>query len=191
MRPGIEQATSLAAAAQVCLRQPMNFTILDWSAIVGYLLITLDPRPLLPPPLRQERGRLLSLRTQRELVAGRHLDGRDHLRRRHSAGRHRPGLLTGHRRQLALVVVPALRDDDRLPLRASVAALRPAHRRAVCRDALLRQARRVSPRISRHLPRPADELPHPRMGDEGHDHDRRHHARPDRPRRARRSACSS
>ena len=137
-----------------------------------------DPRPLLPPPLRQKRRRLLSLRTQRELVARRHLDGRHHLRRRHSPRSDGPRLFAGHRRKLALVVVPALRHDDRLSLRPPVAPFGTAHRRAICRNALCRQAGRFPARLPRHLPRPTDELPDPGLGHQSNDHDRRDHSRP-------------
>src|ERR1700731_4581212 len=61
-----------------------------------------DARSLFPLPLGQERGRLLCLRTQRFLVAGRHVDGGDHICRRHAAGGHRSGLYPGGRRELGV-----------------------------------------------------------------------------------------
>src|SRR6266496_3150414 len=49
------------------------------------------------------------------------------------------------------------------------AALWPADRRAVRRDALLGQAGCVSAGLSSLVPRFVDELPHSRVGDQGHD----------------------
>ena len=151
----------------------MNFTLLDWSAIVGYLAITLVIGAVVSPSLQPQCRRLLRLRPQRELVAGRHVDGRDHLRCRHAAGRHRTGLLARHLRELAVVGLPAVGHDDGLSLCPAVATLRPADRRTVRGDPLLRQARGVPARLSRHLSRAADELRHPRLGDEGDDQYRR------------------
>ena len=81
----------------------MPFTLLDWSAIVGYLAITLV-MGVVSAALGPQRGRLLCLRPQRELVAGRHLGG---------AGLHHLGMASGaadrrghgHRVHLALVLV--------------------------------------------------------------------------------------
>ena len=147
--------------------------------LVGHCRISrhhAHPWPVVSQPLGQEHRRLLRFWTQRELVASRHLDGRHHLRRRHAASRHRPRLHAGHLGQLAVVGFPFLRNDDGLPLRAAVAAVRPAHRCAVCRDSLLRQAGGVSPRLSRHLSRSPHELRHPRMGHQGDDLDHQHYA---------------
>ena len=131
---------------------------------------------MVPAPFQPQRRRLLRLRPQRELVAGRHVDGGHDVCRRHAAGRHRPGLHAGHLRELAVVGPSVLGHDDGVSLRPAVAALRSAHRCAVRRDSLLRQACGLSARLSRHLSWPADELRHPRLGDQSDDQHCRHHA---------------
>ena len=115
-------------------------------------------------PRRKERQRVLPLRPQRPLVAGRHLDGRHHLRRRHAARRHRHGRDGRHRGQLAVVELRRQRHAHRLLLRAPVAALRRHDRHRIRRDPLLRQARRVPARLPRALPRHPHQLHHPRLG---------------------------
>src|SRR5258707_7035468 len=50
------------------------------------------------------------LRTQRPVVARRHLDGRHHVCRGHTARRHGPRREERHRRQLDLVELPDERD---------------------------------------------------------------------------------
>src|SRR5690348_11946945 len=115
-------------------------------------------RPVLSPPLEPQHRRLFRRRTRRDLVARRHFDGGDHFRRRHAARRHRPRLSQWHRRQLALVELAALGDDDRFSLRAPLGALRPAHRRPIRRNALFWQARRVSARLPRDLSGHAHQL---------------------------------
>ena len=148
------------------------------------------PRPVLPPAVGPQHRGLLRLGPQGLVVAGRHVDGGDHVRRRHAARRDRPRLPAGNRRQLAVVELPALRDDDGVPLRAAVAPRGAAHRRRVRRDALRRPAGGVPPRLPRHLPRPADELRDPRLGHQGDDQHHRRHAGRDAAARAASAACS-
>ena len=111
------------------------------------------------------------------MVAGGHVHGRHHLCRRYAAGRHWPCVHPGRCRELAVVGVPAFGHDDGVPLRPSLAPLRPAHGCAVRRDAVLRQACGVPARLPRRLPRPADELPNSRLGDQSDDQHRGDHAR--------------
>ena len=94
------------------------------------------------------------------------------------AGR-RAGLHPRNCRQLAVVGVSAFRNDDGISVRALVAALGTDDRRAVRRNALFRKARGISARLSRGLSRPDDELPDSRLGNQGDDRHRRHHAGPD------------
>src|SRR5881275_2678621 len=115
----------------------MNFTLLDWSAIVAYLGIT--------------------------LFLGLYFCGG------YAARSHRPVLHARRRRQLAVVGVLAIRHDDSFFVCAAVAALRPAHRCAVRRDAVFGQASGISPWISGALSRPSHELPDPRLGHQGDD----------------------
>ncbi len=68
-----------------------------------------------------------------------------------------------------VVVAVPFGDDDRFFLRALLAAFGNLNRRRVCRTALCRKTRRFSPRFSRPLSGGADELPDPRLGDQGND----------------------
>ena len=70
------------------------------------------------------------------MVAGRHVDGRDDLRRRHAAGRDGPRRPLRHRGQLAVVEHGGQRDAHRLRVRAAVAPLRRDDRRRARRAAL-------------------------------------------------------
>ena len=91
----------------------------------GRALLPVEPRHrlLLQVARAVERRRILPLRPQRAVVAGRHLDGRDHLRRRHAAGGHRHGGGQRDRRKLAVVELRLERHADGVLLRAPVAAL--------------------------------------------------------------------
>jgi len=80
-----------------------------------------------------------------------------------------------------LLVVPAFRNDDRVPLRQTLASIRTANRCAIRGDALFRQAGGISTRLSRCLCRIAHELPDSRLGNEGDD---QHRKRSDRRERA-------
>src|SRR5207244_11983925 len=101
----------------------------------------------------KQRG-LLRLRPRRQQVAGSNLDGRNDLCRRYAAGRQRLGVHAGHRRQLAVVEFSALGDDDCLLVRAALAPLGLAHRRAVRRNSLCRPPGGLPPRLSRSVSRP-------------------------------------
>src|SRR5260370_13673442 len=94
--------------------------------------------PLFSSPFGTKHGRLFRLGPRRSVVAGRHFDGRDDLRGRYAAGRDGAGLHARNRRELVVVELSAVGDDDGIPVRAAVAAVGLAYRRAVCRAALLR-----------------------------------------------------
>ena len=136
-------------------------------------LLPFQPRHrlLLQVPRRQKRQRVFPLRTQRALVAGRHIHGGHHLRRRHAAGGHRHGGGGRHRGQLAVVEFHRQRHAHRLLLRPPVAALRRDDRYRIFRNPLLRQTRRFSARLPRALSRHSHQLHHPRLGEPGHGQD--------------------
>src|SRR5437667_177003 len=104
-------------------------------------------------PLHQARealdARLLRLASLDAVVARRNSDGGDDLLRRHAARGDRDGGEERRRRQLALVVDAFLRNVDGVLLRATVAARGGGHRCRADRAALCREARRISPRLSR------------------------------------------
>ena len=118
-----------------------------------------------------QHRRVLPLRPQRLLVAGRDFHGGHHLCRRHAAGRYRPHLQPGHRRQLAVVVVPALRDAHRLLLRPAVAPRPRADGHGVRRAPLLRPARHLPARLSRRVPGLPRQHHHHGLGEPGHGKD--------------------
>ena len=150
----------------------MNFTLLDWSAIVAYLGITL----LLGLYFRRRSGKSVD----DYFVSGRKCPGG------WRAPRWWPPLLPPILLWWSLVW--SIRQgiagnwlwwafllsghDDGVSVRPPVAAFRTAHRRAVRRDALLREAGGFPARLSRHLPRAADELPDSGLGHQGHDQHR-------------------
>ena len=136
----------------------------------GRALLPVQPRRrlLLQVARAVERRRILPLRPQRPVVAGRDLHGRDHLRRRYAAGGHRNGRGQRDRRQLAVVVLRLERHADGVLLRAPVAALGRHDRRRIRRDPLLRKARGLPARIPRIVPGHPDQLHHPRLGQQGH-----------------------
>src|SRR5260370_12233716 len=125
-------------------------------------------RLVLPRPLRQKHRRLFRVGPKRFVVARGNLHGRDDLRGGYATGGYRTRVRERSCGELAVVEFSAIGNDDRLPLRAPVAPLRAYPRRAIRRDALPRQARRVLARFPRRVSRPADELPHPWLGHEGH-----------------------
>ena len=133
-------------------------------------------RALLPRAFREEHRRLFCFRPQRVVVAGGNEHGGDDVRCGHAAGGHGTRLQAGDCGQLALVVLPSLRHDDGVSLRALVAAVRAAHGRATRRNPLFRQARGFSAGLSRAVPGSADELPDSRLGDQGNDRHRLHDA---------------
>src|SRR5712692_3606565 len=106
---------------------------------------------LFSSPFGTEYGRLFRFGPRRDLVAGRHFDGCDDLRGRYAAGRDGSCLHARNRRELVVVELSAVGDDDRIPVRAAVAAVGLAYRRAVCRVALRGKTGGVSPRVSRHI----------------------------------------
>ena len=132
-------------------------------------------RLVFPAKRGEEHGELFRVGAHRFLVAGGNVDGCHHVRRGHTSAGRGTRLHARNRGQLAVVGVPAVWNDDGVPVRAAVAAIRLDDRRAVCRDALRRKARRVLARVSRDLSRPADELPDPGLGHQGDDWDCFHH----------------
>ncbi len=71
-------------------------------------------------------------------------------------------------------------NDDGVFIRAIVAALGITHRRAICRNALRWKTCRISAWIPCRISWSANELPDPRLGDEGDDQHRQRHAWPER-----------
>ena len=57
----------------------MNLSLLDWTVIAAYFLFNLGIGHLLRAQSDRQHQRVLSVRTQRALVARRHFDGRDDL----------------------------------------------------------------------------------------------------------------
>ena len=92
----------------------MSFTLLDWSAIICYLAITLN-RYLLSSKFRQEFRRLLRIRTKSVVVVGRHFYGGYNLCSRHTSPCRWPGLHARNCGELDLVGLFAVRDDDCVP----------------------------------------------------------------------------
>ena len=126
----------------------MKLTFIDWSIVAAYFLFNLAIGFYYKARAGQNIERVLPLRTQRSLVAGRHLHGRDHFRRGYAAGGHRHGGPERHRGQLAVVELRGQRDADGLLLLAAVAALRRDDRCRVCRDPLLPASRPPSCAVS-------------------------------------------
>ena len=131
----------------------MTLTARLGRSIAAYFVVSAADRPVLLGARRQQRQRVLPLRPQPAVVARRHVDGRDDVRRRHAAGRRRPRRAQRHRRQLDLVERGVRRHADRVLLRAAVAARRHHDRRRVRRAALHRPARGVPARLPRALSR--------------------------------------
>src|SRR5208283_4899659 len=137
----------------------MTFTLLDWSAIIAYLLITL----LLGLYFRRSAGRssedyFVSGRTVSWWLAGTSM------------------VATTFAADTPLLVAGLVYTQG-VSVRASLASFWPDDRRAIRRNALFGQARRVSARLSRHLSGRLNELPDPRLGDESDDQHRGHYAR--------------
>ena len=118
---------------------------------------------------RASRGveRVLPVGPQPAVVARRHVDGGDHLRRRHAAGGRRPRGARRHRRQLDLVERRDRQHADGVLLRAALAARRHPDRRRVRRAALRRPPRRAPARLSRALSRAPDQLRDHGLGQPG------------------------
>ena len=68
----------------------MTLTLLDWLVIAAYFALNLAIGLYYARRARGSTARVLSLGPRRPLVAGRHVDGRHDLCRRHAAARHRP-----------------------------------------------------------------------------------------------------
>ena len=152
----------------------MNFTVLDWAAIVAYLGITL----FLGLYFRSRSGKSVD----DYFVSGRNvswwLAGTSMVATTFAADT--PLLVTGLVYTQGIAgnwlwwCFPAFGNDDCVSVCPPMAALRPAYRRAVCRDALLRKAGCFPARLPRCLSWPADELPDSGLGYQGHDQYRRH-----------------
>src|SRR2546422_1080483 len=81
-------------------------------------------RPVLQEPRQPKHGGVLSVREKRAVVAGRHVDGGDHVRCGHAARRDRPGGAQRDRGELAVVESAREWDADGVLLRPPV-AVRP------------------------------------------------------------------
>ena len=102
----------------------MAFTLLDWCAILGYLAITL----LLGLYFRRRSGNTTEdyfvSGTKCVVVARGNVNGGDHLCRGYAIACCGARLHAGHCRELAVVGISAVRNDDRVFIRAIVEAFR-------------------------------------------------------------------
>ena len=106
------------------------------------------------------------------MVAGGNIHGRDYFCGRYPFGGDGSRVQPGRCWELAVVVLFAFWHDDGFSIRAFVAPFWAVDRCPVRRDALLRQTRCLSARLSRHLPGIADELLNPGLGHKGNDQHR-------------------
>ena len=136
----------------------MILTTLDWITHRGVLRRVGGDRAVVLGARRAQRQRILSHRPQPAVVAGRHVDGGDDVRRRHAARGRRSRRPERHRRQLDLVERRVRQHADGVLLRAPVAPRRHSHRRRVRRAPLRGPAGGDSARLPRDLPGPADQL---------------------------------
>ena len=118
----------------------MTLALSDWLIVALYFIVSAGHRPDLHPPGQRVVGRVFRRRACAPLVAGRDLDGRDHLRRGYAARRRGAGLQVRGGRQLALVERRDLGNPDRVLLRPALAARRRPHRSRIRRDPLWREA---------------------------------------------------
>jgi len=136
-------------------------------------------RTLLPARIGKKHGGLFCIRATRLVVACGYIDGCDYVRRRYATCRCGPRVYARNCRKLDLVGVSVVGNDDSVLVRAALATIGIDDGRAIRGNALLREASCVLAWISRSLPRPDDELPDPRLGDEGNDKYRVDDARSD------------
>src|ERR1700676_1307335 len=125
-------------AAVNCERGPLNLAT-DLSRL-GRNCRLLADHPgawiIFPEKIGCEYRGLFRIGPRGELVAGGHVHGGDDVCRGHAAGGGRISVHAGRGGELAVVEFSAVRDDDGIFVRATVAAFWIDYRRAVCGDAL-------------------------------------------------------
>ena len=146
----------------------VKLTIIDWSIVAAYFAFNLAIGFYYKIPRRAEHRRIFSLRPQRAVVAGRHLHGGDHFRRRYAAG--------GHRAWWRATGSPATGCGGTSCSSGMLTVFfyaRLWRRSGVMTDVefaeirYCRQARRVPARIPRALPGRPDQLHHSGLGESG------------------------
>ena len=81
----------------------MKLTALDWAIVAAYFLFNLAVGFYYKARAGKNTGEFFLGGRNVPVVAGGHIDGGDHVRRRHAAGRNGHGRAERNRRQLALV----------------------------------------------------------------------------------------
>ncbi len=122
----------------------MHLSSLDWAIIAGYFAVSLAIGVYYSRRAGKNVGGILSLRAQSAVVAGRDVDGRDDVRRRHAAGGRRDWSRATASPATGSGGAPRRQHADRVLLRAPVAARRHHDRRRVRRAPLRGPARRRS-----------------------------------------------
>ena len=151
----------------------MQLAMLDWLIVAATLAVCFAPALFFGSRAGKNTSEFFASGRVGALVAGRTVDGGDHVQQRHAepGHRHRPPQRRG--RELGLVGVRAHRRVDGVLLRAAVATFGRDDRPGVLRDALFGHGGRRGARVPRGLSRVLLQLHDHGDGEPGRVQDRR------------------